>query len=80
MSETRVEESRNPGIDEIIRKAVVATRLSCARDKKSAFKSTEKMLYAYPVMQAKKKYDEANAGRNHAPWGKWAWTGHYQNC
>ena len=58
MSETRVEESRNPGIDEIIRKAVVATRLSCARDTKDAFKATEKRLYAYPVLQAKKKDDE----------------------
>lgn len=54
----RAEEIWKRDIDEIIRKAVVATRLSCTRDTKDAFKATEKRLYAYPVLQAKKKDDE----------------------
>ena len=40
-------------VDEIITRAVVATRQSCAREVRDAFKATEKRLYAYPILQAK---------------------------
>lgn len=45
-------------IDELIEKAVLATRLSCARESQDAFKATEKRLYAYPVLKAKKQDNE----------------------
>ena len=45
-------------VDEVISKAVIATRLSYAREPKDVFKATEKLLYAYPVLQAKVKDDE----------------------
>ena len=45
-------------VDEVISKAVIATRLSYAREPKDVFKATEKRLYAYPVLQAKVKDDE----------------------
>ena len=49
---------KKPTVDEVISKAVIATRLSCAREPKDVFKATEKRLYAYPVLQAKIKDDE----------------------
>lgn len=49
---------KKPTVDEIISKAVIATRLSCAREPKDVFKATEKRLYAYPVLMAKKRDDE----------------------
>ena len=49
---------KKPTVDEVISKAVIATRLSCAREPKDVFKATEKRLYAYPVLQAKMKDDE----------------------
>lgn len=45
-------------IEEIIAKTVAATRLSCAKEAKDAFKATEKRLYAYPILLAKKQDDE----------------------
>ena len=50
--------SKKPTIDEVISKAVMATRLSCEREARDVFKATEKRLYAYPVLQAKKRDDE----------------------
>lgn len=47
-----------PTLEEIITRTVAATRLSCAREPRDVFKATEKRLYAYPVLQAKKKDDE----------------------
>lgn len=47
-----------PTVDELINKAVIATRLSCAREPKDVFKATEKRLYAYPVLKAKIKDDQ----------------------
>lgn len=44
-------------VEEIINKTVLATRLSCARETKDAFKATEKRLYAYPLLLAKIKDD-----------------------
>lgn len=52
------EKPKKPTVDEIINKAVLATRLSCAREIKDVFKATEKRLYAYPVLLAKRKDDE----------------------
>ncbi len=52
------EKPKKPTVDEMISKAVLATRLSCAREAKDAFKATEKRLYAYPVLLAKIKDDE----------------------
>lgn len=49
---------KKPTVDEIISKAIIATRLSCAREPKDVFKATEKRLYAYPTLIAKKKSDE----------------------
>ena len=40
-------------IEEIINRAVIATRQSCAREPKDAFKATEKRLYAFPILKAK---------------------------
>ena len=37
---------KKPTVDEVISKAVIATRLSCAREPKDVFKATEKRLYA----------------------------------
>lgn len=45
-------------VDELIRRTVIATRLSCAREPKDAFKATEKRLYAYPLLAAKIEDDE----------------------
>lgn len=50
--------AKKPTVDEIITRTVVATRLSCEREPKDVFKATEKRLYAYPVLQAKKRDDE----------------------
>lgn len=50
--------SKKPTIDEVISKAVMATRLSCEREARDVFKATEKRLYAYPVLQAKMRDDE----------------------
>ena len=50
--------SKKPTIEEVISKAVMATRLSCEREARDVFKATEKRLYAYPVLQAKKRDDE----------------------
>ncbi len=44
-------------VDEMIRKAVISTRLSCVREPRDAFKATEKRLYAYPMLLAKLKDD-----------------------
>lgn len=52
------EKTKKLTVDEVINKAVLATRLSCARESKDVFKATEKRLYAYPVLLAKKKDDE----------------------
>lgn len=46
-----------PTVEEIITQAVIATRLSCARETKEAFKATEKRLYAYPLIRNKIKDD-----------------------
>ena len=40
-------------VEEIITKAVIATRQSCDREPKDAFKATEKRLYAFPILKAK---------------------------
>lgn len=45
-------------VDEVISRAVITTRLSCAREPKDVFKATEKRLYAYPVLSAKIRNDE----------------------
>jgi RNA polymerase sigma factor (sigma-70 family) len=45
-------------VEEIITKAVIATRLSCTREPKDAFKATEKRLYAYPLLKAKIEDDK----------------------
>lgn len=45
--------TKKPTVEEIINKTVLATRLSCARETKDAFKATEKRLYAYPLLLAK---------------------------
>ena len=42
--------NKKPTVEEIINKTVLATRLSCARETKDAFKATEKRLYAYPLL------------------------------
>ena len=44
---------KKPTVEEIINKTVMATRLSCARETKDAFKATEKRLYAYPILLTK---------------------------
>lgn len=49
---------KKPTVDEVISRAVIATRLSCAREPKDVFKATEKRLYAYPVLKAKIRDDE----------------------
>ncbi len=49
---------KRPTVDEVISRAVIATRLSCAREPKDVFKATEKRLYAYPVLMAKIQDDE----------------------
>jgi len=49
-------------VEEIIKRAVLATRLSCAKETKDVFKATEKRLYAYPVLLAKIKDDEEMIG------------------
>lgn len=45
--------TKKPTVEEIINKTVLATRLSCARETKDAFKATEKRLYAYPLLLVK---------------------------
>lgn len=45
--------NKKPTVEEIITKTVLATRLSCAREPKDAFKATEKRLYAYPLLLAR---------------------------
>lgn len=40
-------------VEELINKAVAATRLSCIKEVRDVFKATEKRLYAYPVLLAK---------------------------
>ena len=45
-------------VEEIIKRTVLATRLSCANEAKDVFKATEKRLYAYPVLLEKIKDDE----------------------
>ena len=45
--------TKKPTVEEIINKTVLATRLSCARETKDAFKATEKRPYAYPLLLAK---------------------------
>lgn len=49
---------KKPTVEEIITKAVIATRLSCTREPKDAFKATEKRLYAYPLLKAKIEDDK----------------------
>lgn len=49
--------AKKPTIEEVINKAVMATRLSCAREPRDVFKATEKRLYAYPVLRAKIRDD-----------------------
>jgi RNA polymerase sigma factor (sigma-70 family) len=44
--------------EELINKAVVATRLAVQREAKDVFKATEKRLYAYPVILLKIQDDE----------------------
>jgi len=44
--------------DTIIKKAVEVGRMSAERAPRDAYKATEKRLYAYPVLMAKKKDDE----------------------
>ena len=50
--------NKKPTVEEIINKTVLATRLSCARETKAAFKATEKRLYAYPLLLAKIQDDK----------------------
>ena len=45
--------AKQPTVEEIINKAVMATRLSCAKETKDVFKATEKRLYAYPLLLIK---------------------------
>lgn len=53
--------AKKPTVEEIINKAVLATRLSCAREPKDAFKATEKRLYAYPLLLEKIQDDQETA-------------------
>ena len=45
-------------VNEIIARAVTATRLSCSREPKDTFKATERRLYAYPVLLKKLEDDK----------------------
>lgn len=49
--------SKKPTLDDAITKAVIATRLECAQYPKDVFKTTEKRLYAYPVIKEKIEND-----------------------
>lgn len=40
-----------PSVEEIIQKAVFATRLAAERETKDTFKATEARLYAYPILK-----------------------------
>lgn len=42
-----------PTLDEAIYKALIAMRLECDQRPKDVFKTTEKRLYAYPIIKAK---------------------------
>ena len=44
-------------VDDIIQKAVTATRIATERQGKDAYKMTEKRLYAYPVIKLKIEND-----------------------
>ncbi len=44
-----------PSIEEIIQKAVFATRLAAERETKDTFKATEARLYAYPILKMRIK-------------------------
>lgn len=47
-----------PTVEEIIQKAVLATRLAAERQTKDAFKATETRLYAYPILAIRIKDKE----------------------
>lgn len=51
-----------PTVEEIIQKAVFATRLASEHEAKDTFKATEARLYAYPILKARinDKLDEIN--------------------
>ena len=51
------EKRKKSTLEEVINQAVIATRLSCAREVKDVFKATEKRLYAYPVLISKTNDD-----------------------
>ena len=48
---------RKPTVEDIINKAVTATRIATERQGKDAYKMTEKRLYAYPVIKLKIESD-----------------------
>lgn len=51
-----------PSVEEIIQKAVFATRLAAERETKDTFKATEARLYAYPILKLRiaDKQEEIN--------------------
>lgn len=58
--------TNKPTVEEIIQKAVFATRLAAERQTKDAFKATESRLYDYPILKLriKDKTEELNEIRN----------------
>ena len=58
--------TNKPTVEEIIQKAVFATRLAAERQTKDAFKATESRLYDYPILKLRinDKIEELNEIRN----------------
>jgi len=68
----RAERKDELTVEQIIEKTVAATRLSCAKEPKDAYKATEKRLYAYPVLLSKLEDDMEmlEEVRAHGPRGR----------